>query len=267
MGSADSHRDFENPPSRRRERRGTPGLGHDNHRLWLRLHCRVTWQTPQTARLQGRSPRLVAAARSRSMAGRQPGSSHAHGNAVGDRHGRFHSRKCSTQGRQIGRASGSPLDYRWSSHPVRPTRAAGVSPACPQAGRHGRSCPRGAGRWRLIDSLQERPVAMAQSVARVRGRECPRALLGRRRLDPMRTATGTWRSGQTCRMGAGGSTLRPATPTVPWRCSIGRGGLASLGFSRVSWPRMRAVSDPGGARWRVVEPSSPGPVAATRVAC
>ena len=42
---------------------------------------------------------------------------------------------------------------------------------------------------------------------------------------------------------------------------------ASLGFSRVSWCRMRPASDPGGAPMRVVEPSSLGPVEATRVAC
>jgi hypothetical protein len=51
---------FENPPSRRRERRARPGLGHDNHRVWLLLHCGVIWQTPQTARLLGRTPRLAA---------------------------------------------------------------------------------------------------------------------------------------------------------------------------------------------------------------
>jgi transposase len=31
-----------------------------NYRLRLLLHCGVTWQTPQTARLRGRSPRRVA---------------------------------------------------------------------------------------------------------------------------------------------------------------------------------------------------------------
>jgi transposase len=31
-----------------------------NYRLRLLLHCGVSWQTPQTARLRGRSPRLVA---------------------------------------------------------------------------------------------------------------------------------------------------------------------------------------------------------------
>ena len=31
-----------------------------NYRLRLLLHCGVTWQTSQTARLRGRSPRLVA---------------------------------------------------------------------------------------------------------------------------------------------------------------------------------------------------------------
>jgi transposase len=31
-----------------------------NYRLRLLLHCGVTWQTPRTARLRGRSPRLVA---------------------------------------------------------------------------------------------------------------------------------------------------------------------------------------------------------------
>jgi transposase len=32
----------------------------DNYRLRLLLHCGVRWQTPQTARLRGRSPRLAA---------------------------------------------------------------------------------------------------------------------------------------------------------------------------------------------------------------
>jgi transposase len=32
----------------------------DNYRLRLLLHCGVRWQTPRTARLRGRSPRLVA---------------------------------------------------------------------------------------------------------------------------------------------------------------------------------------------------------------
>jgi hypothetical protein len=40
----------ENLPSRLHESRGRSGLGHDNHRPRL-LHCGVTWQTPQTARL------------------------------------------------------------------------------------------------------------------------------------------------------------------------------------------------------------------------
>jgi len=31
-----------------------------NYRLRLLLHCGVTWQTHQTTRLRGRSPRLVA---------------------------------------------------------------------------------------------------------------------------------------------------------------------------------------------------------------
>jgi len=31
-----------------------------NYRLRLLLHCGVTWQTHRTARLRGRSPRLVA---------------------------------------------------------------------------------------------------------------------------------------------------------------------------------------------------------------
>ena len=31
-----------------------------NYRLRLLLHCGVAWQTSQTARLRGRSPRLVA---------------------------------------------------------------------------------------------------------------------------------------------------------------------------------------------------------------
>jgi Transposase len=31
-----------------------------NYRLRLLLHCGIRWQTHQTARLQGRSPRLVA---------------------------------------------------------------------------------------------------------------------------------------------------------------------------------------------------------------
>jgi transposase len=31
-----------------------------NYRLRLLLHCGVSWQTHQTARLRGRSPRLVA---------------------------------------------------------------------------------------------------------------------------------------------------------------------------------------------------------------
>jgi transposase len=40
-------------------------LGHGfrnfaNYRLRLLLHCGLTWQTSQTARLRGRSPRLVA---------------------------------------------------------------------------------------------------------------------------------------------------------------------------------------------------------------
>jgi transposase len=40
-------------------------LGHGfrnfaNYRLRLPLHCGLTWQTSQTARLRGRSPRLVA---------------------------------------------------------------------------------------------------------------------------------------------------------------------------------------------------------------
>jgi transposase len=40
-------------------------LGHSfrnfaNYRLRLLLHCGLTWQTSQTARLRGRSPRLVA---------------------------------------------------------------------------------------------------------------------------------------------------------------------------------------------------------------
>jgi len=30
-----------------------------NYRLRLLLHCGVTWQTHQTTRLQGRSPRVV----------------------------------------------------------------------------------------------------------------------------------------------------------------------------------------------------------------
>jgi transposase len=32
----------------------------DNYRLRLLLHCGVRWQTHRTARLRGRSPRLVA---------------------------------------------------------------------------------------------------------------------------------------------------------------------------------------------------------------
>jgi transposase len=40
-------------------------VGHDfrnfaNYRLRLLLHCGVRWQTHRTARLRGRSPRLVA---------------------------------------------------------------------------------------------------------------------------------------------------------------------------------------------------------------
>jgi hypothetical protein len=31
-----------------------------NYRLRLLLHCGVTWQTPRTVRLRGRSQRLVA---------------------------------------------------------------------------------------------------------------------------------------------------------------------------------------------------------------
>jgi transposase len=31
-----------------------------NYRLRLLLHCGVTWQTHRTARLRGRSPRLMA---------------------------------------------------------------------------------------------------------------------------------------------------------------------------------------------------------------
>jgi transposase len=31
-----------------------------NYRLRLLLHCGVTWQTPRTARLRGRTPRRVA---------------------------------------------------------------------------------------------------------------------------------------------------------------------------------------------------------------
>jgi transposase len=31
-----------------------------NYRLRLLLHCGIRWQTPRTARLRGRSPRLVA---------------------------------------------------------------------------------------------------------------------------------------------------------------------------------------------------------------
>jgi transposase len=32
----------------------------DNYRLRLLLHCGIRWQTHRTARLRGRSPRLVA---------------------------------------------------------------------------------------------------------------------------------------------------------------------------------------------------------------
>jgi hypothetical protein len=42
-----------------------PGVGHGfrnfaKDRLRLLLHCGVTWQTPQTARLRGHFPRQVA---------------------------------------------------------------------------------------------------------------------------------------------------------------------------------------------------------------
>ena len=36
------------------------GHGFGNYRLRLLLHCGVAWQTHRTARLRGRSPRLVA---------------------------------------------------------------------------------------------------------------------------------------------------------------------------------------------------------------
>ncbi len=37
------------------------GFRHfDNYRLRLLLHCGVEWQTPRTARVRGRQPRLVA---------------------------------------------------------------------------------------------------------------------------------------------------------------------------------------------------------------
>jgi transposase len=36
------------------------GHGFRNYRLRLLLYCGVTWQTSQTARLQGHSPRFVA---------------------------------------------------------------------------------------------------------------------------------------------------------------------------------------------------------------
>jgi transposase len=35
----------------------------DNYRLRLLLHCGVAWQTHQTARLRGRSPRFMAKSR------------------------------------------------------------------------------------------------------------------------------------------------------------------------------------------------------------
>jgi transposase len=43
------------------KRVGHGGFGNfTNYRLRLLLHCGVRWQTPRTARLRGRSPRLVA---------------------------------------------------------------------------------------------------------------------------------------------------------------------------------------------------------------
>jgi hypothetical protein len=45
---------FENPPSRLRERREEHQASDTTTTARLLLHCGVTWQTPQTARLRGR---------------------------------------------------------------------------------------------------------------------------------------------------------------------------------------------------------------------
>jgi hypothetical protein len=42
------------------QRSGTASATSPNYRLWLRLHCGIRWPTHPTARLRGRSPRLVA---------------------------------------------------------------------------------------------------------------------------------------------------------------------------------------------------------------
>jgi transposase len=47
-------------PSTIGQRVGHGFRSFDNYRLRLLLHCGVTWQTLRTARLRGRSPRLVA---------------------------------------------------------------------------------------------------------------------------------------------------------------------------------------------------------------